>query len=235
MGKGRDVRCSPKIVGQAVQTLEKDPEAKRILQEDLKFGNILMVNLDTLRRRDIIETIYNNSQWDEEGGKIVTRINGVTIDVTIERIEQILGLPRGTEEGKSVTWPTSASNQVIDLFRKHDKCKKDIPLAKKPTLKYMAIGASELLKLMDVVDTEMKVRCFLMIVLNKFLIPSSGFHLNDRQAQIAWDLDSVQKIDWCKLVFEDLKDCIENRRDDTNTCSGCSIVLLVSSFNSSFE
>ncbi|XP_021320615.1 uncharacterized protein LOC110437004 isoform X2 [Sorghum bicolor] len=81
---------------------------------------------------------------------------------------------------------------------------------------------------MEVVDTKMKVRCFLMmIVLNKFLIPSSGSHLNDRQAQIAWDLDSVVKIDWCKLVFEDLKDCIKNRYDDNNNCSGCSIVLLI--------
>lgn len=231
---GRDLRWSAKIVGSAVKILEKDPEAKRILQEDLKFGNMMMVNLDTLRRRDIIETIYNNSQWDKEGGKIVTRINGVTIDVTIERIEQILGLPRGTEEGKSVTLPTSASNQVIDLFLQHGKCKKAIPSAKKPTLKYMAIGASDLLGLMDVVDTKMKVRCFLMIVLNRLLIPSSGFHLNDRQAQIAWDLGSVEKIDWCKLVFEDLKDCIKNRRNDTDNCSGCSIVLLVSSFNSSF-
>lgn len=96
------------------------------------------------------------------------------------------------------------------------------------------IGASDLLGLMDVVDTKMKVRCFLMIVLNRLLIPSSGFHLNDRQAQIAWDLGSVEKIDWCKLVFEDLKDCIKNRRNDTDNCSGCSIVLLVSSFNSSF-
>jgi len=164
----------------------------------------------------------------------VTRINGMTIDVTIERIEQILGLPRGTEEGKSVTLPTSAPNQVIDLFLQHGKSKKAIPSAKKPTLKNMAIGAADLLDLMEVVDTKMKVRCFLMIVLNKFLIPSSGSHLNDRQAQIAWDLDSVVKIDWCKLVFEDLKDCIKNRYDDNNNCSGCSIVLLVSSFNSSF-
>ncbi|OQU80749.1 hypothetical protein SORBI_3007G179332 [Sorghum bicolor] len=154
----------------------------------------------------------------------------MTIDVTIERIEQILGLPRGTEEGKSVTLPTSAPNQVIDLFLQHGKSKKAIPSAKKPTLKNMAIGAADLLDLMEVVDTKMKVRCFLMIVLNKFLIPSSGSHLNDRQAQIAWDLDSVVKIDWCKLVFEDLKDCIKNRHDDNNNCSGCSIVLLIAVF-----
>lgn len=101
----------------------------------------------------------------------------------------------------------------------------------------MLIGATDLQKLMKMVDSKMKVRCFLMILLNRVLMPASGFHLNDKQATLAWDLDCVAKIDWCKLVFEHLSDCIEDLSDcdlEASTYSGCSLVLLVSSFNSSF-
>jgi hypothetical protein len=81
------------------------------------------------------------------------------------------------------------------------------------------------------VDSKVKVRCFLMILLNRVVIPASGFHLNDKQASLAWDLDCVAKIDWCKLVFEHLSDSIKNKYKDSDF-SGCSLVLLVSSFNS---
>ena len=144
--------------------------------------------------------------------------------------------------------PASAPNLVCDLFLQHpeilekskktkqDATKKDgkSKANSKPNLKKMLIGATDLQKLMKMVDSKMKVRCFLMILLNRVLMPASGFHLNDKQVTLAWDLDCVAKIDWCKLVFEDLSDCIQSKHLEASTYSGCSLVLLVSSFNSSF-
>lgn len=243
MKKERIVRCSPRAVAEAVALL--DEEARRILEEDLKFHDMMKVDLDSLKRRDIVEAIYHKTEVVD--GKIEIHISDdITIEVTIKRIEEILGLPRGTEEGESVHLPASAPNLVCDLFLQHpeilEKPKKGKQDGKskansKPNLKKMLIGATDLQKLMKMVDSKMKVRCFLMILLNRVLMPASGFHLNDKQATLAWDLDCVAKIDWCKLVFEHLSDCIEDLSDcdlEASTYSGCSLVLLVSSFNSSF-
>jgi hypothetical protein len=152
--------------------------------------------------------------------------------VTVKRIEEILGLPRGIE-GEEVILPKSAHKQVLDLFLRYpDTLNKDVP--SKPNFKNSLIGAKNLINLMKKVpDSKDKVRCFLMVLLNRVLIPASGFYLNERQAALAWDLECVAKTDWCKVVFDDLSDCIVNKHSDTNF-SGCSLVLVVSSFNSSF-
>jgi hypothetical protein len=156
-----------------------------------------------------------------------------TIDVTIERIEEILGLPRN-EEGESVQLSASAPSQVCNLFLKHGKVDKGGK--SKPNLKNMRIGASDLINLMEKgdLDPTMKARLFLMIVLNRLLMPASGFHLNEQQVKLAWDLDCVKKLDWCKLVFEDLSGCIKDKHHEPKSFSGCAIVLLVSSSFVSF-
>jgi hypothetical protein len=228
----RIVRCSGTAVVEAVPLLDR--EAREIL-EKLKFGNMMKVNLETLKRRDIIEAIYLKTEVVD--GKIQIHISDeITIDVTIKRIEEILGLPRN-EEGESVHLPESAPNQVCDLFLQHPEIGKVATKnggKSKPSLKNMLIGATDLKQLMMKVDSKMKVRCFLMILLNRLLMPASGFHLNDKQVKLAWDLDCVAQMDWCKLVFEDLSDCIKNKHIEATSFSGCSLVLLVSSFNSSF-
>lgn len=116
MKKERIVRCSPRAVAEAVALL--DEEARRILEEDLKFHNMMKVDLDSLKRRDIVEAIYHKTEVVD--GKIEIHISDdITIEVTIKRIEEILGLPRGTEEGESVHLPASAPNLVCDLFLQH--------------------------------------------------------------------------------------------------------------------
>jgi hypothetical protein len=45
-----------------------DEEARRILEEDLKFHNMMKVDLDSLKRRDIVEAIYNKIE-DNSGMK----------------------------------------------------------------------------------------------------------------------------------------------------------------------
>jgi hypothetical protein len=229
MGVDRKVKCSLKAVAQAVGFL--GDEATRILKDDLKFHNMMGLDLDSLKRRDIVEIIYNRTEVVD--GTIVTHIsNEQRIVVTVKRIEEILGLPRGIE-GEEVILPKSAHKQVLDLFLQYpDTLNKDVP--SKPNFKNSLIGAKNLINLMKKVpDSKDKVRCFLMVLLNRVLIPASGFHLNERQAALAWDLECVAKTDWCKVVFDDLSDCIVNKHSDTNF-SGCSLVLVVSSFNSSF-
>jgi hypothetical protein len=225
----RDVRCSGKEVARAVPIL--DAEAKQIL-EDLKFHNMMKVEVETLKRRDIVEAIYGKTEVVDD--KIQIHISDDnTIDVTIERIEEILGLPRN-EEGESVQLPASAPSQVCNLFLKHGKVDKGGK--SKPNLKNMRIGASDLINLMEKgdLDPTMKARLFLMIVLNRLLMPASGFHLNEQQVKLAWDLDCVKKLDWCKLVFEDLSGCIKDKHHEPKSFSGCAIVLLVSSSFVSF-
>jgi hypothetical protein len=61
---------------------------------------MMKVDLDSLKRRDIVEAIYNKTEV--VNGKIMIHISdNITIEVTIKKIEEILGLPRGTEEGES--------------------------------------------------------------------------------------------------------------------------------------
>lgn len=228
----RTVRCSGKEIAEAVPLL--DVEARQIL-EALKFHNMMKVELQTLKRRDIVEAIYQKTEVVDD--KIEIHISDdITIDVTIERIEEILGLPRN-EEGESVQLPASAPNLVCDLFLQHPEIGK-VATNKggksKTNLKSMLIGANDLKKLMGKVDSKMKARLFLMILLNRLLMPASGFHLNDKQVKLAWDLDCVAKMDWCKLVFEDLSDCIKNKDLEATTYSGCAPVLLVSSSFVSF-
>jgi hypothetical protein len=226
----RNVRCSGKEIARAVPVL--DAKARQIL-EALKFHNMMKVKLGTLKKRDIVEAIYEKTEVVDE--KIEIHISdNKTIDVTIERIEEILGLPQN-EEGESVQLPASAPSLVCDLFLKHPEIGKVAKGGKSKTnLKSMLIGPNDLIKLMEKVDSKMKARLFLMILLNRLLMPASGFHLNDKQVKLAWDLDCVKKMDWCKLVFEDLSDCIKNKDLETKSYSGCALVLLVSSSFVSF-
>jgi hypothetical protein len=106
----------------------------------------------------------------------------------------------------------------------------------KPTLKSLKIGATEITELMKKIDDpKMKVRCFFMILMNQVLMSRAGFYLCEKQVQYAWDLECVSKIDWCKVVYENLSVCIlEMSLLKDNTYPGYSLILLVSSFNSSF-
>jgi hypothetical protein len=71
--------------------------------------------------------------------------------------------------------------------------------------------------------------------MNQVLMSRAGFYLCEKQVQYAWDLECVSKIDWCKVVYENLSVCIlEMSQLKDNTYPGYSLILLVSSFNSSF-
>jgi hypothetical protein len=67
------------------------------------------------------------------------------------------------------------------------------------------IGVIDLTNLMAATkDLTTQVSCFLLIILNRLVMPRTGFYLADKQISYAWDLEQASRIDSCKEVYEDL-------------------------------
>jgi len=85
-------------------------------------------------------------------------------------------------------------------------------------------------------DVDKQVNCFLCILMNWLLLPTTSDYITGNIAFCS-DLERMEKQDWCKIVCQRLKDGIsewmrkkgkENASDAVPT--GCTAVLLVRIF-----
>jgi hypothetical protein len=86
-------------------------------------------------------------------------------------------------------------------------------------------------------DVDKQVKCFLCILMNRLLLPTTSDYITGENIAFCSDLERMEKQDWCKIVCQRLKDGIsewmrkkgkENASDVVPT--GCTAVLLVRIF-----
>ncbi|KAF0916551.1 hypothetical protein E2562_007626 [Oryza meyeriana var. granulata] len=82
-------------------------------------------------------------------------------------------------------------------------------------------------------DDAEAVRFFIMILINKLLIPTTSLHITGMNAYLASDLSRISKVDWSRLVLELLRNNIhawqqsaKSRRQPTSI-SGCIAFLVL--------
>lgn len=78
------------------------------------------------------------------------------------------------------------------------------------------------------VDTDMIVRLFFGVVLEKFLLPAASLYVTARTLAAVYNLDQLRDIDWSCLVFEHLKKSCVSFATDKTQMYGCVVVLMVS-------
>jgi hypothetical protein len=63
-------------------------------------------------------------------------------------------------------------------------------------------------KLGGQLDATMTAKFFLVVVLNKLLIPTSCHYANTMMVKAVDDLEALKTVDWCNLIFNRLKESI---------------------------
>jgi hypothetical protein len=81
--------------------------------------------------------------------------------------------------------------------------------------------------------TSLSDRCFLLILFNRLLFPTSSWGISNHEVLLTEEMDRFHETDWCHLIFNDLYEAAQkwHTRSTTNvstTIYGCSVVILVS-------
>jgi len=58
-------------------------------------------------------------------------------------------------------------------------------------------------------DIDLKLRCFFMIVISRYLLPAQGTTVNEKAVMYTRDLTLVSKIDWCTVIYEHLRESVD--------------------------
>ena len=98
--------------------------------------------------------------------------------------------------------------------------------------------------LMDIMgkteDRKLKIKCFFLILITKFLLPTTSKHVNVHAMMYTKDMAIINDFDWCAVVYENFRSAILDWEEKMialeklppekkkRTIHGCTIMLLVS-------
>ena len=108
------------------------------------------------------------------------------------------------------------------------------------------LGIGEKTKVADVMnkmgictDQNERLKCFFLILISKFLLPSTSKDINTEAVLYTRDINKIHEFNWCDIIYEHLRDAIQEWQEKllakgvgkgkpSKTMSGCVILLLVS-------
>jgi len=108
------------------------------------------------------------------------------------------------------------------------------------------LGIGEKTKVADVMnkmgictDQNERLKCFFLILISKFLLPSTSKDINTEAVLYTRDINKIHEFNWCDIIHEHLRDAIQEWQEKllakgvgkgkpSKTMSGCVILLLVS-------
>lgn len=81
------------------------------------------------------------------------------------------------------------------------------------------------------IDTDMLIKLFFGVVLEKMLLTSCSNYVTSTTLQAVHDLEILHDIDWSYLVYECLKKACSEFSKNLNNMNGCVAVLMVSIYD----
>lgn len=211
------MRCSPVDVIKAGEALS--PEAREKVQK-LGFGNLLKISLNKLSSRGLVMWLMDKIDPDS---MVINIKSGMTLSITPDVVHLVLGIPHG--DGENVL-PFEYKEQLAETT----KLRADLKAQKK------LISIPDVLEVIkNSKDIELQVRCFLLILFNRLLLPTTSYYIGGKEIMMTKDLEKIGRIDWCNVVYEDLKRAIYLWKDGsitnkTKKILGCAVFLIVSIF-----
>ncbi|KAM0878951.1 hypothetical protein ACQ4PT_034530 [Festuca glaucescens] len=211
--KNPNYRSAPNKVVEAIKSL-KDPQKVKI--RDYPFGPLLDLKLRGLENTKLLVFLMDRLDPDT---LILDIGNGKPLKITRHSIQCVLGLPN---RGKRMVAP--------------DKHKQKEALS---NLKQkLGIEAGADVKVQDLItwlqkgDTDpFSVRCFIMILLGKLLVPGTSDFITGKEAALTEDMASLHSVNWASFIFDDIAVAAKlwrSKKSCTNpSMHGCLMFLLV--------
>ena len=85
-------------------------------------------------------------------------------------------------------------------------------------------------------DATMATKFFLMVLLDRLLVPGTSKFISAEVRYAVHDLENLKDVNWCKLVFNGMKEGIKDCQiRKTNNIKGCIDVPMVSIFTNLFS
>uniref|UniRef100_A0A8I7BGY1 FRIGIDA-like protein n=1 Tax=Hordeum vulgare subsp. vulgare TaxID=112509 RepID=A0A8I7BGY1_HORVV len=209
-------KCAPNQIVLAKKSLSK--AAKDKLKE-YDFGVFLDMKLKSLENTKLL--MFLMDRLDPSTLTLEIAIDK-RLKITTHSIQCVLGLPdRGTN---------------IDVPSKHIQKKALCKLERK-----LGVDKSEDVKVQDLIaqiekdgeGDDFTIRCFVMILLNKLLLPGTCDYITGKEAALTEDISKLRLINWAQLIFDGIVNaCKSWHSKKTNTTSpsihGCVLFLVVS-------
>ncbi|CAD6270459.1 unnamed protein product [Miscanthus lutarioriparius] len=246
------MRCSFKNNIMAAGVLSDDAKDK---VRSLGFGDLLDLTVESLQSRERIVWLAERCDVSSEGERFVIKINpGKSLEITPELVHDKLGIPRGCGDNNSCLLGSKLTakekmNEYKKLCNEMKEAGFVVDFAIKPKTKDGKKPRKEketrikldifIQYMKGIRDVDKQVKCFLCILMNRLLLPTTSDYITGENIAFCSDLERMEKQDWCKIVCQRLKDGIsewmrkkgkENASDAVPT--GCTAVLLISYLDS---
>lgn len=147
--------------------------------------------------------------------------NGKRLKITRHSIQCVLGLPN---RGKRIAAPDK-QKQKEALFNLKQK------LGIEPGVD---VKVQDLINLIKKGGTDpFSVRCFLMILLGKLLVPGTSDYITGKEAALTKDMSTLCSVNWASVIFDDIATAAKLWRSKRNASTnpymhGCLLFLVVS-------
>ncbi|KAF0915751.1 hypothetical protein E2562_038638 [Oryza meyeriana var. granulata] len=159
----------------------------------LHLDGILQMTLEGLEQRNLVSWLVSCIDPDT---MIINISDEKKLAITPRTVHNVLGIPIGEEK---ISYPDyTAAKQAYQSL-----CE-ELNVDVKSNITYERL-VNEIKQRPD--DAE-AVRFFIMILINKLLIPTTSLHIIGMNAYLAIDLSGISKVDWSRLVLELLRNNI---------------------------
>uniref|UniRef100_A0A0E0J939 Uncharacterized protein n=1 Tax=Oryza nivara TaxID=4536 RepID=A0A0E0J939_ORYNI len=207
-------RCSPKFANDACCALS--PIHRQALAA-LGLGDLAKMTLNGLEQPDL--TCWLMDRTDPKSMTIDIYENKKMV-ITPWKVKTVLGVPLG---GEPLQLPDQdiMPDALVDLAIELDLPPKS------------DITASRLIEeIKNRPKDPSMVRYFIMVIVNKMLLPSTGLYIRPKDAWIGSDTQKVARINWSKAVFDALRDSLVLRHKNKTgprqqTYIRCCVAFLV--------
>uniref|UniRef100_A0A452ZJ08 Uncharacterized protein n=2 Tax=Aegilops tauschii subsp. strangulata TaxID=200361 RepID=A0A452ZJ08_AEGTS len=183
------IRCAPEFIKSAIEIL-KDCQRKRI--KKLGFGWVLSLTVDALRTRNLPVFLMDNTS---ESLVINVGTQG-GLKITPHAVHCVLGLPNGGIDPP----PFSCAQKREQLLT----LKKLLGVPKQKNIDFEVLY--QRIRLGG--DDDLTIRCFIIIVFNRLLFPTTSKYITGRDAAWTSDLHNLPNIDWCKVLVDDISHAV---------------------------
>jgi len=208
-----NVRCCPKVVIATNASLVK---RQRDYVMNKGFQHILNMHLKAVEGRSLLGWILDHMDLHS---MTLRAGRGKELKFTKEVVEIVLGLPSA-----GATPPRLHQTEKSELTAKfRNKLNLDSRV-------FNVIMMQERVKLGG--DDELTMMCYFIVIFHSLLFPQGNSDITTNVVTTAHWAVSMDKIDWCQLIYTDLWHSVEkwqsrHRENTTATIYGCGIVLLL--------
>ncbi|XP_002455807.2 uncharacterized protein LOC8078188 [Sorghum bicolor] len=215
-----NVRCNPRDVIFTTGLL--NPQQYAAIEAD-GFAELLRMKIDAVENKNLIIWLLDHTDPDQ---MLIKLGAGKVLPITPQIISMVLGLPIGGQNLKQYSWKEGIIFRQQLISDLNQSLTEDCDI-------HISNLQQEILK--GNVNPLMK-RCFLMILCNRLLLPSSSNTIGSNDIKRTMDYQLFGVVDWSQAVFNDLQIAVRTWHDRdkkqlTQNIYGCAIFLLVRFFS----